>query len=435
MHANDNYNISWTSVNCIFWNNAADIGPLFYAAPGSSITKDIKYSDIQSNDFISGTSNISIEPRFISTNESNANFLKLASGSPCIDAGIMESGVPTLDLAGNKRPHNWLADMGAYEFQGPSIRVIQPNGGEHYTVGQNISIIWTATDEYGLRASPLPMYVRFSTTGGAGWTSITTEAANTGIYTWEAPPMISSNYLISIEVYNSSGESNYDTSDTTFEVSGTMYPATNLTAEALPITLPTYVSLYWSASTAEVLQGYYIYRGTTPGSYPTQLNLVPTTELTYIDSTVSSSNDYYYAVKAYGWGSYSPYSNMASAPQMKMTRDSTVESPVSGGYSGDIHDSVPGATIKYTVLYQNIGFAPSINIVIKDKVPNYTNYLLGSATGEGAINIRFSSDNGSTYVYSPTGTMVDPLVTNISWEVQNVNAGISKVATYEVVIR
>jgi Abnormal spindle-like microcephaly-assoc'd, ASPM-SPD-2-Hydin len=59
---------------------------------------------------------------------------------------------------------------------------------------------------------------------------------------------------------------------------------------------PPQVSLAWSPSTSQV-QGYNVYRGTTPGSY-SKINpsLNPTTS--YIDTTVSPNTTYYYAATA-----------------------------------------------------------------------------------------------------------------------------------------
>jgi len=56
------------------------------------------------------------------------------------------------------------------------------------------------------------------------------------------------------------------------------------------------VSLGWSPSTSQV-QGYNVYRGTTPGSY-TKINGSLDTNTTYMDTTVASGVTYYYAATA-----------------------------------------------------------------------------------------------------------------------------------------
>ncbi|MFC1559722.1 choice-of-anchor Q domain-containing protein [Candidatus Margulisiibacteriota bacterium] len=418
-----------TSINSIFWDNYTN-------AYFSSSTLDITYSDIDPNNFEAGTGNISIEPTWASTTEGDPDYCHLAPGSPCIDSGTMESGIPVLDAAGNARPHNWYADMGPYEFQGASVAVLAPNGGETFITGQDMTITWTATDEDGLETSPLPITIRYSTNNGSSWTLVTAEVAHTGIYTWEVPAVSSSQYLISVEAMNASGFLGSDKSDAVFTVTGDLFPPTNVTAEALPEDAPTYVQIYWAATTAEAIEGYYIYRGLTTETYDaTPLNDgSPTTELTYIDSTVSAGIDYYYAVTAYGWSVSGPYSNETSAPEMELTRTATVDAPISGGYSGGAHDAVPGATIKYTIKYENIGFAPARVVVINDKIPQYTEYLVDSATGEAATAVRFSDDDGATYGYTPSG-IVDAAVTHVSWEVEDVYSGGAKLCTFEVVIK
>ncbi len=72
------------------------------------------------------------------------------------------------------------------------------------------------------------------------------------------------------------------------------------------------VTLSWNASTSSV-QGYYVYRGTTSGGPYTRLSPLES-GLSYIDSTVTSGQTYYYAVTAVGAGNLeSDHSNQASA--------------------------------------------------------------------------------------------------------------------------
>jgi hypothetical protein len=72
------------------------------------------------------------------------------------------------------------------------------------------------------------------------------------------------------------------------------------------------VTLSWNASTSSV-QGYYVYRGTASGGPYTRLSPLESA-LSYVDSSVTSGQTYYYAVTAVGSGSVeSTYSNQASA--------------------------------------------------------------------------------------------------------------------------
>jgi uncharacterized repeat protein (TIGR01451 family) len=415
-------------INSIFSNNyAGGSGSQIYTGG----TVNVKYSDIQNGTGGIGgsigtyTGNISAEPN-LTTDYS------LGAGSPCIDTASSEA--PSPDLAGNPRPHGYGNDMGVYEFQGPSIVVLQPNGGQTISALTTYNIVWKVSPESD------EIRIRLSTDEGVSWieppiTSEVKTSSGVSTYEWSVPVLPSTQCLISIEVLDADIW-NCDKSDLKFTITYIIYPPESLTAEALPADIPTYVRLYWSASTSEVaFEGYYVYRGLTYETYePSPLNATPTTEFFYEDRTVTAEEDYFYAIKTYGYGQYSAHSNDASAPLVTLTRSSTIDAPLSGGYTGGTHDAVPGAKIIFTMEYENIGFGPAANIIINDKIPAHTDYKTGSATGEAAISIKYSSNEGSSYNYAPGGT-VDPAVTNISWEVENLYSGLLKLCTYEVVIK
>lgn len=201
--------------NSIFWANRAINGPAFY---GMDTRGALRYCDVQKDGWnpLTQTQCISFEPMFVSTAENNFH---PQAGSPCIDAGTFETGVPTIDADGSFRPRGLGLDMGPYEFRGPSIVVLSPNGGETYYSGAPVTITWKTSDEGGLRTSPNPITIRYSANMGLSWSLlITKEVENTGIYTWEAPQVGTRNGLISVEVVNSSGVWNCDTSNAIFEI-------------------------------------------------------------------------------------------------------------------------------------------------------------------------------------------------------------------------
>jgi len=116
-----------TLVNCIFWGNTRSGGSsdetaqirLGFEPPA------IDYCCIQGLDTIGGTGNIGDDPVFMDADGPDDTFgtdddnLRLAGGSPCVDAGDNAAISPglTTDLDGNPRISHGMVDMGAYERQ------------------------------------------------------------------------------------------------------------------------------------------------------------------------------------------------------------------------------------------------------------------------------------------------------------------------------
>lgn len=210
----------------------------------------------------------------------------------------------------------------------------------------------------------------------------------------------------------------------------------SLSAEALPDGSPTYVSLTWQAATSEYgIKGYNLYRTNTPGSgYSKIMSLISGTATS--DASVVLGTNYYYVVTAQDiYDSEGGYSNQASAPLLNMTREAIVVSPVSGGYMGGTQDAVPGSTLKFNIYQINIGFALATSVEVTDKIANNTNYLIGSATGEGVTQVKYSNNNGATYTYTPVGSYIDPAVTNIKILCSDLYSNGTGKVWYWVVIR
>lgn len=75
-----------------------------------------------------------------------------------------------------------------------------------------------------------------------------------------------------------------------------------------------------------------------------------------------------------------------------------------------------GATLTYTLNYQNIGSGTATNVVLTDAIPTDTIYITNSATGADTT-ISYSHDGGITYDSSQ-----DLPVTYIKWELTSVLA-------------
>gem|GEM_PF-1643173 len=213
-----------------------------------------------------------------------------------------------------------------------------------------------------------------------------------------------------------------------------------LNAIAQPSTQPAYVALSWGAATDEYpgsgFEGYYWLRSPTSSEGYERRITDPQTETATNDVNVAFGNEYYYVVASKdNAGNVSEYSNESSPPNIIVSKTMTVESPTGGGYGGGSEDAVPGSTIIFTINYTNNGFAPAANLQIVDKIPSYTDYEIGTATGEALLSVEYSDDDGSSYGYSPTGEAVDESVTNIRWNCVDLDIDESSGVTYRVIIK
>jgi len=210
-----------------------------------------------------------------------------------------------------------------------------------------------------------------------------------------------------------------------------------LTAALTPEVSPTGIYMTWEAGTdvTSGVLGYNLYRSNSPGSgYVKYLALL--TARTTTDASVSLGTDYYYYVKTEDKASNESIASMkASVPLLTLTRESQVTAPVSGGFKGGASDAVPGATIKYIIYITSKGFSAAQNVTVVDKVPAYANYKMNTATGEAISIVSYSNNNGSTYTYTPSGTYIDPAVTNIKWRCLDITSGATRKVEFSVVIR
>ena len=109
--------------------------------------------------------------------------LHLRVDSPCINTGssLTWSSLTGLDLDGGPRHMGADTDMGAYEFNQPTLKVTRPQGGEVWAAGSSQQLTWSSvgTDE--------PVDILFRSVPGGSWQSLATGVTNSGAYLWDLP--------------------------------------------------------------------------------------------------------------------------------------------------------------------------------------------------------------------------------------------------------
>ncbi len=143
----------------------------------------------------------------------------------------------------------------------------------------------------------------------------------------------------------------------------------------------------------------------------------------------------YTGTNAYTYGAYreiqTTLSFVVSAPNIQVTKSVTVAAPANYvAQGGGATDPVPGATLTYTLAYENFGSATGTAASIVDKIPANTEFR----SAAGGTGRNYSNNNGATFVYVPAG-VVDPAVTDVEWIIGNINAGASGSVTLQVVIK
>jgi C1A family cysteine protease len=168
--------------------------------------------------------------------------------------------------------YGWIAfgaqDIGSYVWCGTAysegggggdkITVIKPNGGERYTKGQSIGVLWSTSSVSASRKPSTKMklsnsrdriinnrvgdgadtiaYVKIflSTDGKSTWTTLSSKTANDGGETFPVPTDVkSSNCFIRVQDYADTQGTGYDDSDAAFTIDGNGF-MDNLVAKLIP---------------------------------------------------------------------------------------------------------------------------------------------------------------------------------------------------------
>ncbi len=169
-----------------------------------------------------------------------------------------------------------------------------------------------------------------------------------------------------------------------------------LTAQASP---NTHVALFWEHRVTADVDVFVIYRAAVPTGSGSVIALVSGSVLTYIDTSVSTPNSYYYYVSAKdAAGNESGRTSWIGAPLMRVvSRNWIVEAPVTGGYNGDAFDLVPGSYVTYVTIFENSGFSSANNLMFMDAIPEGTVYVSGSALCSWASTTNYQHAFGGDF--------------------------------------
>jgi PKD repeat protein len=100
----------------------------------------------------------------------------------------------------------------------PAVMVYSPNGGESMAGGSTYTITWSATDNLTPGANLL-IDLAYSINGSTTWTSIVSDTANDGAFSWTIPSVDSTQCLVRVSTEDSAGNPAFDTSNTVFSIS------------------------------------------------------------------------------------------------------------------------------------------------------------------------------------------------------------------------
>ncbi|MBN1482063.1 T9SS C-terminal target domain-containing protein [candidate division KSB1 bacterium] len=116
-------------------------------------------------------------------------------------------------LTGETRIATAGTDTNNLAYNGdPNVQVISPNGGETLSAGSTFEISWTSAN---LNEN---VKIELSVDGGKTWDAVAADAENTGRYIWDVPDRPTTDARIRLS--GSPTISVYDTSDTSFTISG-----------------------------------------------------------------------------------------------------------------------------------------------------------------------------------------------------------------------
>ncbi len=108
----------------------------------------------------------------------------------------------------------------------PTIHVWEPGGtpGQTFTQGDQITVTWDATDNAQLPLAPIN--ITYGDPVG-GWTTVSNDEVDDGLYSWDTSGVsCPGTYWMNLSVYDSIGQTTFDTGNHSFEIACPDYPPT-----------------------------------------------------------------------------------------------------------------------------------------------------------------------------------------------------------------
>ena len=130
-----------------------------------------------------------------------------------------------------------------------SSTLTSPNGWTYWTWGSVHNITWNSGSISDTNLASNPITLKYSTNGGDSWTTIATNEANDGTYSWTTPNT-SATFLIKITAVDNATNSSYDTSDTTFIIDNVAPTVSSIVATPNPWSGTVNVTVYFTEALA-----------------------------------------------------------------------------------------------------------------------------------------------------------------------------------------
>jgi hypothetical protein len=106
---------------------------------------------------------------------------------------IFHLRLKVMDCAGADDILEDIASFTVKDIINKSIEIVEPNGGEQWTIGETHNITWTSTGLDGTRVK-----IEYSINGGGNWLPINLDTENDNTYSWQIPGPITSAALVKI---------------------------------------------------------------------------------------------------------------------------------------------------------------------------------------------------------------------------------------------